>query len=89
MKRVEALKLMAEGWELSVTRDIRSGATVQVQKGGAGRGGEVRRLSWTVYEAMKKRGEIEKVEETEATRRFWRDRYRLKATPPSTTANRS
>lgn len=77
MKRAEALELMAEGWELSVSRDTSGDARVTIQKGGAGHGGEVRRVSWTVYKAMRKRNEIVKVIEKEKDRRFWRDRYAL------------
>lgn len=77
MKRTEALKLMAEGWELAVTRGVRGDARVSVQKGGAGRGGEVKTVSWAVYEAMRKRNEIVKVVEAEKDRKFWRDRYKL------------
>ena len=85
MKRIEALKLMAEGWELAKLSGTRGDAHIVVQKGGQGRGGEVRTVSWTVYEAMLKRNEIEKVEEPESQRKFWRTRYRLSAACPNTT----
>ena len=72
MKRVEALKLMAEGWELGVVTSP-YGASVTLQKGGQMRGGKTLTVSWTVYEAMRKRGEI--VESGKP--KFWITLYKL------------
>lgn len=76
MNRVTVLKLMAEGWELGVANDSR-GARVSIQQGGQCKGGESRTVSWTVFAAMKKRGEIVRVQEPENQRKFWLTRYAL------------
>ena len=73
MKRVDVLKLMAEGWELGVSSHG-GDSRVSIQKGGQGRGGEARTVSWTVYEAMRNRGEIEMVQPQE---KYWLRKYRL------------
>lgn len=58
--QTEAIKLMRNGWELGISGSLYNRAWLQ--KGGCGKGGESKKLSFATFESLRRQGFIERHE---------------------------
>lgn len=61
-KMLEVLKLMKEGWELASSNSMMDSRT-RLQKGGTGKGGEVKGIHSSTFWGLLQRGLIKRVKE--------------------------
>lgn len=59
-KQLEVLTLMNEGWEMGVSTSYINAGFAKLQRGGIGRGGEVRKIHNKTFDSLLERGLIKK-----------------------------